>query len=230
MDRNIKKKILANAKVYSLIAKMYNAKNFFTNGQTVSGKGNKLQIDGSVLRYNFNLKIKGSNNKVIISPYVRLKNTSIEIIGNNNVIHIGNKVAVYEGAKFLIEGDSCSIHLSDKVTVGSANFFAGESNTNIHIGEDCMLSRNIRINTSDFHSIIDIETSERINLPADVYVGNHVWVGNGATVHKGSHISDNTVIGANAFVNKKFMEPNVLIAGQPGKIVRSNINWDREKL
>ena len=46
-----------------------------------------------------------------------------------------------------------------------------------------------------------------------------------AVVLKNSEIKDNSVIGANAVVAKKFKEGNVIIAGNPAKILKKNINW-----
>lgn len=227
---DIKSLVFRNKNIYNLASSLINIKYLFGNSSSVKGKNNKLKIHNTVLKRKIKILIKGHNNTVLIGPYVRLRNIVIEINGSGNVIDIGKNAAVYESARFLVEGDNCKILLSEKVTVGSANFFTGESDTNIFVGEDCMFSRDIKINTSDFHSIIDLETNTRINMPANIHIGNHVWVGHGANINKGALVSDNTVIGAYAVVNKKFTEPNILIAGQPAKIIKTNINWDREKL
>ena len=42
---------------------------------------------------------------------------------------------------------------------------------------------------------------------------------------KNTKISDNSIIGAGAIVNKKFEEKNVIIAGVPAGIIKRNINW-----
>jgi acetyltransferase-like isoleucine patch superfamily enzyme len=86
-------------------------------------------------------------------------------------------VRIYDGCEFLIEGDNCSIFMGSKTTIGSATIFCGESNTSISIGDNCLLSRSINIDTSDFHSIVDLESKKRINLPKNVIIGNNVWIG-----------------------------------------------------
>jgi acetyltransferase-like isoleucine patch superfamily enzyme len=227
---NLKNKILNNPALYSIVTKLHNGYYFFSNSKVTKGKNSKIEVCKGVLLKKVNIICKGKNNEVTIGLNSRLKNVKIEVTGNNNIISIGENVAFYEGAHFLITGDNCKITLGDKVTVGSANFYAGESNTNIAVGEDCMLSRDIKFATSDFHSIIDLTTNIRINKAADVFVGNHVWIGNSVIMYKGSHVSDNSVIGIKAFVNKKFMEPNSLLAGQPAKVVKTDITWSREKL
>jgi acetyltransferase-like isoleucine patch superfamily enzyme len=227
---NLKNTILNNPALYSIVTKLHNGYYFFSNSEVTKGKNSKIEICKGVLLKKVNILCKGKNNEVVIGKNTRLKNVKIEVTGNNNTITIGENVAFYEAGTFLISGDNCHITIGNKVTVGSASFHAGEGNTNISVGEDCMLSRDIKFATSDFHSIIDITTNTRINKAADVFVGNHVWIGNSVIMYKGSHVSDNSVVGIKAFVNKKFMEPNSLLAGQPAKIVKTDITWSREKL
>jgi serine O-acetyltransferase len=54
-------------------------------------------------------------------------------------------------------------------------------------------------------------------------IGNNVYIGPGAKIFGGIVIGDNTVIGANAVVNKSFSEGNCTIAGVPAKKI-SNEN------
>ena len=46
-----------------------------------------------------------------------------------------------------------------------------------------------------------------------------------AVILKNSIIPDNSVIGAYSVVAKKFDEENVVIAGNPARICKRNINW-----
>lgn len=52
----------------------------------------------------------------------------------------------------------------------------------------------------------------------------------GCIILKGSQISNNTVVGAGTIVTKKYEEPNCILAGNPAKIVKRNIDWDRKLL
>ena len=100
----------------------------------------------------------------------------------------------------------------------------------IHIGRDCMLSYGIEIRTGDSHSIIQNDTNERINFSNSIEIGNHCWICAKATILKGVNIKDNCIIGNGCIVTKSFNQSNCIISGIPGKIVKENINWSREKL
>lgn len=93
-----------------------------------------------------------------------------------------------------------------------------------------MISRQVRMNTSDFHSILELDTNKRINPPGDIFIGNHVWVGNEVIIRKDSKVSDNTVIGIRSFVNKNFLETNIILGGVPARKLKENITWSRDKI
>lgn len=53
-------------------------------------------------------------------------------------------------------------------------------------------------------------------------LGDNVYIGPGAKLFGPIKIGDNTVIGANAVVNKSFEEGNCIIAGVPAKVISAN--------
>lgn len=57
------------------------------------------------------------------------------------------------------------------------------------------------------------------NIAANVIIGNNVYIGPGAKILNDVVIADGIRIGANAVVNKSFLEPNITIAGVPAKKV-----------
>jgi acetyltransferase-like isoleucine patch superfamily enzyme len=175
-------------------------------------------------------KIKGLDNKLKFGKGCTIRNTNIQIYGNNNFISFGNNVKVYEKLKILIESNNCTLYIGNNTTIGSAKIQLGEKKTKVLIGEDCMLSREITINTSDFHSVLDLESNKRINFAKDVTIGSHVWIGNGVYILKGAIINNNSIIAAKSVVPGKVFENNVVIGGVPAKIIRTGINWDRKIL
>ena len=57
-------------------------------------------------------------------------------------------------------------------------------------------------------------------------IGNNVYIGPGAVLFGDIEIADNCWIGANAVVNKSFLESYSVIAGVPAKVIRKETrNW-----
>lgn len=52
-----------------------------------------------------------------------------------------------------------------------------------------------------------------------VVIGNHVWIGDKATILAGVHIGDNVIIAANAVVTKD-IPSHTVVAGVPAKIIK----------
>ena len=42
---------------------------------------------------------------------------------------------------------------------------------------------------------------------------------------KGTHVSRNSIIAAGAVFSGKFMEPNCVIGGVPGKVIKKGVEW-----
>lgn len=168
-------------------------------------KGNhQISIANTAKVRGCDISIKGKNNNLIIEEGVNLRGSQLEIDGNNCVIKVG---------KNSIIGHGC--YLS-----------ARELNTQLILGEKCMLSRNVKIMTSDGHDIL--KDTQRVNPAKNIYIGNHVWLADNATVLKGVTIGKGSVVGINSTLTKS-LEENCIAAGNPAKKVQDNIEWN-EKL
>jgi acetyltransferase-like isoleucine patch superfamily enzyme len=230
MNATFKRKIINHPLLYKLIVNLVNARYFFANTSKIKGRNNRIEFKEGVQKKKVQIKIIGNNNSVTIHSNCRLKNTKIIILGSNNCLTFGEKVMVYESASFELEGSNTLVNIGKNTTIGSAKFKMGESNTSIIIGIDCMLSRDIVISTSDYHSVICTITNNRINPPKNIEIKRHVWVGNGAFISKGAIIGNNCVVASRAYVGGKNFEDHTIIGGLPAKQLRKNIDWSREKL
>lgn len=92
-----------------------------------------------------------------------------------------------------------------------------------------MLSWNIHIFASDSHTIYDAKTKKLLNWGKEIIIGDNVWVAMDCTVLKNSLIAKNCVVGASAVVAGKFAEENCVIAGNPAKVVKRGVAWDRRR-
>lgn len=150
----------------------------------------------------------------------------IKVIGNGNEIIIGDD-CIFWGDVELRTDTGGKIEIEPRTSIGSGTIHASE-NSGIFIGKDCMLSHGIDIRSSDGHRIYkEGNKNKRINLPSDIYIGNHVWLGKGTQCLKGTRILSNSIVGAGALVTGKFDESNVIVAGHPARIIRRGINWKR---
>lgn len=116
---------------------------------------------------------------------------------------------------------------------GSSTAWYGEvhildSNAGVKIGKDCMFSGGIVFLASDGHRIIDVATNKVINDKKEyIEIGDHVWCATGSKFLKGCKVKSNSIVGANSVVTKKIDEKNVIIAGNPARICKRNVNWIR---
>lgn len=98
----------------------------------------------------------------------------------------------------------------------------------VKLGDDCMLSVGVVINSNDGHAIFNLNTRQQINGNKSVKIGNHVWLGIKSTILSNADIGDGSIIGASSLVNKKFPN-NCIVTGNPARITKKDIAWDREK-
>ncbi len=183
------------------------SKNIKKNGNCIIelDDSSELIVNG-FLEMNANLP-QNSNQECII----RLRQNSKLIVNGYFRLYYGTTIQVFEGG--------C-------LTLGSGFFNTGTVvgvAKKMTIGNDFMGARNVTLYDSDHHGIIN-EQGDLINSSEKVVIGNHVWVGEGATVLKDVCIEDNAIIGAHSVVTKDIPE-NCIVVGNPAKIVKTNVNW-----
>lgn len=90
---------------------------------------------------------------------------------------------------------------------------------NVAIGQGCVIGENIRI-----QKMTSVGPAFGTNKCPKI--GDNVYIGPGARLYGDIEIADNCWIGANAVVNKSFLEPYSVIAGVPAKVVKMETrNW-----
>jgi len=192
----------------------------------VKGKNNVIKKQG--VKISSIIHIKGNNNHIILEDDSLIIKCNIAILGDNNLVHI-KKNSYVDGATFHIEDCECSIINGENTFIGASHLAVTENKSSITIGKECMLSSNINIRTGDSHSIVDLESNERINYAQNVSIGDHCWIGEGAKILKGVTLGENVIVATGAIVTSSFQN-NVLIGGIPGKIIKDKVSWNKNRL
>lgn len=175
----------------------------------------------------FSLNQRGTNHEILIPNSCKVGALSIDIQGNDCRLIVGERCTI--AGLFKIRGNGCSIIIGDETTIGRATLFAMENGRSIVIGKECMLSHDIYGNTSDSHSIIDLESGLRTNAPHDIVLEDHVWIGMRAFLSKGITIGSGAIVAAHSVVTKDIPR-NVAVGGNPARILKEGVNWDRRLL
>ena len=192
----------------------------------ISGKNNTCTCNG--IRISTKIQISGDGNYINIQHGAVLIDCLIRISGSNNNVFIDTN-AYLENAEIWIEDNHSNISVGQNTYIGhSTQLACTEDNQSIVIGNDCMLSSYVQIRTGDSHSILTLQ-GKRTNSAASVRIDNHCWIGQGSKILKGSIITHDSIIGTGAIVSGRF-DPNVIIAGIPGRVVKENVTWDSRRL
>ena len=187
----------------------------------IKGSNNNYYCESKIGR-KFNLCVNGNDNEIRIGRDCVLTNTSIFVSGNNYRINVGDKVRFLGPCKIVLQGNA-ELFIGFNSGIRGVEFNLKQAK--IKVGELCMFSYGIVLRNHDSHQIVDASTNQVTNLPKDIVLGNHVWIGQNATILKGVNVGDNSVIGFGSIVTSS-CEASSVLAGVPAKVVRHNINWD----
>lgn len=178
---------------------------------------------------NRNIFDYGIGNKISFAPNKNGKKVKIYIYGDNNEIVIKSSLRcimnIYVGLSDC-PVSNCKIIIGENTSIAGMDIRICEDYVNLCIGNNCLISDYIKVFCSDMHTIYDSENNV-INRGKKLIIGNHVWIGTGVNIAKNSIIGDNCVVGMKSVVAGKFEEPNCVIAGNPARVVKHNVNWDR---
>ena len=195
----------------------------FIKTKVYVAKTSHIDMSESVI-INNSISIRGKNNSFIA---LNCSFTSSELLIDGDECHI----ILQEGtsirdSKFVIRGSRCKICIGKNSTIGSGEFVCMGIDNSLTIGERCMIADSVDIWATDSHPIMDKNTGTLLNPSTSVTVGNHVWIGKGASVLKGVRIGDDSVVGMKSIVTND-IEPSSLYAGIPAKKIKEFITWNR---
>ena len=168
------------------------------------------------------------NGRIIInrdSKIIHLNNSiKNNVIFNNNVMFLG-KINISNKGKIVI-GENTSIRKN--CILNCAN--------RIIIGDNVIFADNVIVSDTNHHPVnpedrlIMIQSGWSTKLWSwdyadsnEVKIGNNVWIGQYSRILKGVVIGDNAIVASNSVVTKD-VPANAIAAGNPAKIVKTNID------
>lgn len=88
----------------------------------------------------------------------------------------------------------------------------------VKIGDNCLIAPQVGIYTACHPLEEDVRISG-LELGKPITIGNNCWIGGHAVINPGVTLGDNVVVGSGSVVTKSFPS-NVVIAGNPAKIIK----------
>lgn len=172
---------------------------------------------------------QGSNNILEISDSTVFDGCVFYFCSNNSKIKIGKNSRFLSCRLALRDGNYLTAEFGDRIISNGFKLDLVENFSSFSVGDDCLFSNSISIWCSDGHSIYEKGTKNRINtVKNSVKIGNHCWIGEGVRLTKNSQIPDNTIVGMGSLVTSSFSETHTIIAGNPAKVVKRNVDWSEE--
>lgn len=178
-----------------------------------------------------NVKIKRLSGKVIIPNGKRIllgfgTTPNIDCYSQKSIWHNEGTV-IFKGGGCIEKGSKIVVKKNGIFTFGNQARITGNStiicHKNISIGDRTWISWDCLIMDTDHHKII--VNNERINYDESIMIGDDVWICAKNTILKGTVISNNSILGSDSKISSKIYDENVLIAGNPAKVVKKNITW-----
>lgn len=138
----------------------------------------------------------------------------IVILGN---FEIGPGVHIHVGAGATLQIGGCLKSSGSGITCDSRIMVE----RSVEIGHDCIIAWDVFISDSDWHDIAGTKRS------APIVIGDHVWIGHGVSVLKGSVIPSGCIVGAKSLVSSEMSLENALLAGIPAAVKSTGVEWSR---
>ena len=92
----------------------------------------------------------------------------------------------------------------------------------IHIDEYSLIASGVTVLSHDHCKRVDGQP-----LLLDTYIGKRCFIAVNATILPGVHIGNEVIVGAGSVVTKNFPS-NVIVAGNPARIIRENIHMNEK--
>ena len=138
-------------------------------------------------------------------------------------MHVVNNNGSFISGKVNLDNPK-NIYIGKNSYINSGYIMAGKK-SKIIIGDNCMISYNVHIrSTTHVHDSLKKPMIAQGIFEKDIVIGNDVWIGYGAQIMPGVHISDGSIIGAGAVVTKD-VDSYSVVGGVPAKLIHYRQNF-----
>lgn len=131
-------------------------------------------------------------------------------------ISIDAEVVVKEGARICACNNEAKISIGKRTTVGYHTFIFASAG--VEIGNDCLIAPFVYIVDSNHSILKNKRINQQGNTTEKIVIKDDVWLGSNVTILKGVTIGEGAVIAAGSVVNKD-VEPYSINAGTPSKVI-----------
>lgn len=189
--------------------------------------------------YQYYLRNKFKKRATILGSIDLCRKSNISLIDGST----RNDIIIYNNSRMyakLISQNNGKIILEENVKIGF-DTVVGAVNR-IIIKKGTAIADNVKIYDNNNHPINPKDRLLMYNSPWNspyrkwkysvskpIEIGENVWIGQNARINKGVTIGNNSIVAA-ATVVVKNVPPNSIVAGNPGKIVKSDIQNEPELL
>lgn len=168
-----------------------------------------------------------SNKMKPLQIIIGFGDTSVTDFSEKTFLNLNGTIR-FNGSSRIGSGSYLSVGKNAVLTLGNNFKITGRSSIScfedISFGDNCLLSWDILIMDTDAHGIYDFD-NKLLNANKKIIVGNNVWIGCRNTILKGTIIGNDTIVAANSVLSKEYKKSNVLIAGNPAKIIKEYVLW-----
>ena len=163
---------------------------------------------------------RGSGSRLVFGANVELFKTTLNFNAGGGEIGFADETR--PSGKFIVaEGGRIAIGRGTRFN--KMAWLQAHEGKAITVGEHCLFA-DVRVRTSDLHSIISLDDGRRLNASRDVEIEDRVWLAEKAHIYKGSRIGRGSIVGAHAVVSGQ-IPAFTAIAGNPAKVIRTGVTW-----
>lgn len=118
---------------------------------------------------------------------------------------------------YIFRSENIFFHIDDLNNFQSPGCYFQNFKGKIYIGKGTYIGPNVGIITAN-HDIYNLDKHEE---GKDVIIGKNCWIGMNSIILPGVVLGDKTIVGAGSVVTKSFPEGNVVLAGNPARVIKN---------